>query len=94
MNKRRSSVQRIVLVFMDMFVWLFVLLWIYKIDKEIIYKGKIKYDISTKEGLKKLWKTEDYMRKIDERDGYPKHPWRKEIYAKKGGKIETPKQKE
>jgi len=62
-------------------------LWIYKIDKEIIYKGKIKYDISTKEGLKKLWKTEDYMRKIDERDGYPKHPWKKEIYAKKGGKI-------
>ena len=69
-------------------------LWIHKIDKEIIYKGKIAYDISTKEGLRKLWRAEDYMRKMDEREGYPKHPWRKEIYAKKGGKIETPKQKE
>ena len=27
------------------------------------------------------------MRKMDERDGYPRQPWRKEIYAKKGGKI-------
>ena len=27
------------------------------------------------------------MRKMDERDGYPKQPWRKEIYAKKGGKL-------
>lgn len=69
-------------------------LWIHKIDKEIIYKGKVAYDISTKEGLRKLWKAEDYMRKMDEREGYPKHPWRKEIYAKKGGKIETPKQNE
>ena len=68
-------------------------LWTHKIDKEIIYKGKIAYDISTKEGLRKLWKAEDYMRKMDEREGYPKQPWRKEIYAKKGGKIEAPKQK-
>lgn len=60
-------------------------LWCYKIDKEIIYKGKIAYDISTREGLRSLWEAEEYMRKIDARNGYPKQPWKKEIYAKKGG---------
>ena len=62
-------------------------LWCYKIDKEIIYKGKVAYDISTRKGQKSLYKAEEYMRKMDERDGYPKQPWRKEIYAKKGGKL-------
>ena len=62
-------------------------LWCYKIDKEIIYKGKIAYDISTRKGLRSLWEAEEYMRRIDERDGYPKQPWKKEIYAKKGGKL-------
>lgn len=62
-------------------------LWCYKIDKEIIYKGKIAYDISTRKGRRSLWKAEEYMRKMDERDGYPKQPWKKEIYAKKGGKL-------
>ena len=62
-------------------------LWCYKIDKEIIYKGKVAYDISTRQGRRSLWRAEEYMRKMDERDGYPKQPWKKEIYAKKGGKL-------
>jgi hypothetical protein len=62
-------------------------LWCYKIDKEIIYKGKVAYDISTRKGRRSLYKAEEYMRKMDERDGYPRQPWRKEIYAKKGGKL-------
>ena len=55
--------------------------------KEIIYKGKVAYDISTRKGQKSLYKAEEYMRKMDERDGYPRQPWKKEIYAKKGGKL-------